>query len=307
MPLIRIDAYGDAAEPHNKAASADLEVSRHDDDGPAIVMVHGYSYRPGNPKHCPHRTLFSLETGRREPGWPRHLGFGGGHDAEGLAVAFGWDARGTPRAAHDRTVPAGRALSDIVRLLKNRVPRRPVHVIAHSMGIEPVLEAMHHLPAGALDRILSLNGAAYHSRVLAALNTLAGRTSEFINITSRENDAFDFMFERLIARPQRGDRSIGLGLSSANALTLRIDCTETLTHLAGMGAPIAAPDRLVCHHSAYTRPGMLRLCNALMRNPDIWTMDALRAGLPFQRVARWSRLLAFRLPAPTLQGPQKAA
>ncbi|GHF63023.1 alpha/beta hydrolase [Seohaeicola zhoushanensis] len=307
MPLIRINAHDDVPRLHRGHATLDRELALRGGSGPAVVMIHGYSYRPGDLRHCPHRSLLSMTPDDGDAGWPRQLGFGGGHDNEGLAIAFGWDARGKPRVARLRALSAGRALAHLVTALKRLDPGRPVHVVAHSMGVEVALEALHHLAPGAIGRILSLTGAAYVSRSRAALDTPAGRTAEFVNVTSRENDLFDFLFERLIPAPRRGDRAIGHGLVAANAVTLQIDCSETLGHLDRLGAPVGTPDRLICHWSAYARPGLLQLYNALLRRPERWTLDLLRAGLPPEPASRWSRLLpAFPVALP-LPGPQKAA
>ncbi|MCB1342415.1 MAG: alpha/beta hydrolase [Pseudooceanicola sp.] len=307
MPLIRINARPEGPMLHGSAAALEPEIARRGGEGPAIVMIHGYSYHPGRGRHCPHRNLLSMERLDDSAAWPRHLGFGGGHAGEGLAVAFGWEARGTPWTAQRRAAQAGRSLAQVIQMLKAQDNKRPVHVIAHSMGVELALEALHHLPAHSVGRILSLTGAAHLSRTRAALETQAGRTAEFVNVTSRENDAFDFLFERLVAPPHPGDRAISHGLDAANAVTVQIDCPDTLAHLNRMGAPVAGPDRLVCHWSAYARPGMLPFCNALLRRPDRWSLDALRAGLPAAPASRWSRLFpSFVNPLP-LPGSQKAA
>jgi pimeloyl-ACP methyl ester carboxylesterase len=173
-----------------------------------------------------------------------------------------------------------------------RHPGRPIHVVAHSMGIEVAMEMLHHLPAGSIHRILSLAGASYRSRVAAALATPAGREAELINVTSRENDAFDFMYEWMLTPPHRGDRALGHGLTAANAVTLQLDCSATLAHLARLGAAIAPPARRICHWSCYTRPGALAFYEALLRQPQSLRLQVLKQGLPETPAPRWSRLLA---------------
>lgn len=271
--------------------------------GPVIVMIHGFKYLPGHRRHCPHRHILSLhpqDTPWRVPSWPRQLGFGTGHRNEGLAIAFGWEARGALWQAQKRAVQAGRALAKVIARIKQRDPRRPVHVVAHSMGTELALEALHHLPAGGINRILSLTGASYSSRVYDALETPAGRSTEFINITSRENDPFDFLFERLITPPCPGDRAMGFGIDAPNAVTVQLDCAGTLDHLDRLGAPIAQPKRRVCHWSSYTRPGVLQFYNDLLRRPDHLPLRTIRSGLPGTPDPRWSRLVT----RPSLPKPQ---
>ena len=310
MPMIRINAVGDRPQLHlspRPVAGALLrslsQCRRDGDTGPVIVMIHGYKYQPDHPQHCPHRQFLALhpqERSPRPPSWPRQLGFGTGLHDEGLGIAFGWSARGALWSAQRRAVVAGRALARLVALLHRADRDRPVHLIAHSMGTELALEALHHLPAGHVARILSLTGACYRSRAEAALATPAGRAAEFINVISRENDPYDFLFERLIAPPERGDRSLGQGLRAENAVNLQLDCEDTLAHLGRMGAAIAPPDRRVCHWSSYTRPGVMPFYKALMRRPEAWSLAALRAGLPERCNPRWSRLIAMQ---PAAIGP----
>jgi len=311
MPVIRINAMGQAARLHGSARPVRAALDRiGPTGGPVGVMIHGYSYQPGHRRHCPHRHILALHPEAlpwSAPSWPRHLGFGTGLQDEGLAVGFGWDARGTLWAARRRAVEAGRALADVIAALRAQAPGRPVHVIAHSLGSELALEALHHLPAGAVGRIISLTGASYASRAQAALATRAGREAEFLNVTSRENDPFDFLFERLVAPPRPGDRAIGQGLVAPNAVTLQLDCAGTLDHLSRLGAAIGAPQRRVCHWSSYTRPGVLQFYKELLRRPDRLPLSALRPGLPPRPSRRWSRLLALPAMPRPLPFAQKAS
>ena len=310
MPVLRINAEGELPRLHSSPRPLDEALSHCRGDGPVIVMIHGYKYRPGTPQNCPHRHILAMhprDMPWRAPSWPRQMGFGTGHADEGLAIAFGWNARGALWSAQNNATAAGRALARVVREVHRQLPGRPVHLMAHSLGIELAFEALHRLPASAIGRIISMTGAGYRSRALAALETPAGQTAEFVNVTSRENDPFDFLFERLIAPPTRRDIAIGHGLDAANAVTLQLDCASTLDHLGRLGAPIAAPERRICHWSAYTRQGILRFYNSLLRQPGDWSLGALRRGLPQEPAPRWSRLMAMpALPLP-LPLPQKAS
>ena len=314
MPLIRINAKGSEPRLHcgtqplyRRLAEVTAEATR---DEPVIVMIHGYKYRPGMPDHCPHLHLMAMHPRDRpwhSPSWPRQLGFGTGHANEGLGIAFGWDARGPLWSARRRAIEAGRALAQLLNDLRRQSPYRPVHLLAHSMGTEVALQALDHLPANAIQRIVSLTGASYRETAQAALETAAGQTTEFFNITSRENDTFDFLFERLVAPPVRGDRAIGLGLDAPNAVTLQLDCTETLGNLHRLGAPMGNPERRICHWSTYTRAGTLRFYNDLMRNPARWPLNRLQQAVPEAPARRWSRLVAPPAIALPLLAPQKAS
>lgn len=295
MPILRINAFGRTPVLHNspipvwdRLAALDLP-----DTGPIVVMLHGYKYQPGHARHCPHRHILALhpqDMPWRSPSWPRQLGFGTGLADEGLAIAFGWNARGALWQARRRATNSGLALASVISALHRLAPQRPVHIVAHSLGLDVALGALHHVPVGSVGRILSLTGASYRSCVQAALDTPAGRVAEFLNITSRENDPFDFLFEQLIAPPKRGDRSIGHGINAPNAVTVQLDCRDTLEHFETLGLPIAGSDRRVCHWSSYTRPGALQFYKAVLRDPADLTLGRLQAGLPDAPAPRWSRL-----------------
>ncbi len=311
MPVIRINAIDSQPRLHGSPRCPDSALQRASNTpGPIIIMTHGYKYRPYLKKACPHQHILSLSPSNHDsysPSWPRQLGFGAGFEDEGLAIAFGWDARGSLWAAHRRAIDAGRVLADVIGDLHRKNPGRPIHFIGHSMGIELALEALHHVPPGALHRIIAMTGAVYRSRTLEALGTPAGRQAELINVTSRENDLFDFLHECVIQPPKRGDCSIGAGIEAENAVTLQIDCPETVKHLSGRIFPVAPAHSRVCHWSSYTRPGVLRVYNALLRNPDQISLNMLRAGLPATASRRWSRLFALPRPHGLLPFAQKAS
>ncbi len=296
MALLRINAVGE--EPILHGSPADInKVLDHaaQDCGPVVVMIHGYRYDPADPHHCPHRHIFSLDPDHlpwRSPSWPRQLGFGLGQEAEGLAIAFAWQARCTVGQAQTNAVAAGRALAKVISRIRQANPARPIHLIGHSLGTETAFEALHHLPANSINRIVALAGASYQSRVLAALATPAGQSVELFNITSRENDPVDFLFELLTRAPKRSDSAIGRGLFAHNVLTLQIDCLKTLKILATHGSTINRSHRRVCHWSTYTRPGTLRFYKKLLRDPSALPLAALRRELPERLDSRWSRLFS---------------
>ncbi len=294
MPLIQVNAIGDTPCLHGSGAeplhAEDLVTAR----GPAIVMIHGYKFLPGDPRHCPHRHILSLDTTRacwKALSWPRHLGFGRGNPGEGLAVAFGWSARGSIWRAYDEAVQAGHALARLIEMLKAAAPDRPVHILAHSLGARVALRALSALDAPLVERVILMAGAEFAGPAQAALASPAGRAAELVNVTSRENDLYDFLLESLIAAPKSGDRTISHGLAeAARCVTLQLDDPETLGTLAGLGFPIAPPARRVCHWSGYLRPGVFPLYQALLRRPETLPIDLLRTRLPETPHPRWSRL-----------------
>ena len=294
MPLILVDAQDDRAQLHAHRDAPSLARAFHERDprgaGPILILLHGRKYRPGTTDACPHRQLYTTAP-QATWAWSRHLGFGTGHADEGLGIGFGWNARQSPARAFASARRAGAALADTVTALRRAWPDRPIHMLAHSMGSEVALSALPHLQTGDVTRMIFMTGASYRSTAEAALATPAGRALDLINVTSRENDLFDFLFERLTRAPQPGDRAIGQGLDAPNALTLELDCPRALGHLADLGHPVAAPRRRICHWSAYTRPGALRFYAALIRDRDRLSLARLRAGLPDAPAPRWSRLI----------------
>ncbi|MDK3071856.1 alpha/beta hydrolase [Sedimentitalea sp. JM2-8] len=310
MPILRVNAERETCTLHGSAqplTGAFLRAA--DTGGPIIIMIHGFSYQPHHPIHCPHRHILSLRPQSRPwlpPSWPRGLGFGDNAPDEGLGVAFGWPARGSLWQARRRAAGAGRALARLVTMLRRHAPDRRVHVVAHSMGTEVVAEGLLHMPAGSVHRIISLTGACYQSRMSEALSAPAGRTAEFLNVTSRENHLFDCLFERLVKPPRRLDRAIGRGLDAPNAVTLQLDCPDTLAHLSKIGAVIAPPSRRVCHWSTYTRPGVLEFYRDLLRHPVPLPLTRLVTGEPGQAAPRRSRPFGFPSASLPLPFAQKA-
>jgi pimeloyl-ACP methyl ester carboxylesterase len=294
MPLLRINATSQGLVLHETAQKLrPSDLACDNQRGPVIVMLHGYKYAPGLPNHCPHEKIF----GNTETGWPLALGFGQKRSAEGLAIAFGWHARGSLIQAHARASALGEALAAALRMLRSRNASRAVHVIAHSLGSEIALSALQYLPADSVNRIVLLTGASYTSHAEAMMDTPAGRTAEVFNITSRENDLFDMAFERLIRATSPADAAIGQGLSSPNAMNLQLDCPETLAVLSRLGLPVAGPRRRVCHWSSYTRPGVMALYARLLRAPASLPLSRFEALLPASQAPRWSRLWGNLMPA----------
>lgn len=296
MPILRLNAGPDGLVLHGSPAAA-LPAIRTSakGTGPIMVLIHGFKYDPDSNDCSPHATIFGTQLHQHRAGhvqWLRHLGFGAGDANEGLAVAFGWRARGNLWRAERSARAAGRHLADVISLLKQCAPERPIHVISHSMGCEVIFEALQTLAPHTVQRIIALSGATYASRATAAMQSAAGRTAELFNITSRENDVFDFMYERLIAAPVAGDWAMGSGLDLPNVVNIQLDCTRTLAALTRFGAHIAASQRRMCHWSGYTRPGVLRFYAHALRNPDAVDMRKVQDVLPDVVAPRWSRMFA---------------
>lgn len=294
MPILRLNASEDGLSIHGSPAPARPALRQAAfGTGPVVIMIHGFKYDPFSAPYSPHSTIFSLKTRPDRTDdvlWPKHLGFGTGRHDEGLAIAFGWRARGNLWRAQRSARIAGAHLAGVVRDVKAIAPNRPIHLITHSMGSEVAFQALELLEAGSVKRLIALTAASYASRARRALQSPAGRTAELFNITSRENDLFDFIYERLIAPPERGDRAMGVGIDAANAVNIQIDCQKSLWKLAALGAQIAPASRRICHWSGYTRPGAMGFYAHLVRKPDAMPIDMLKRALPQAMAPRWSRL-----------------
>lgn len=273
-----------------RAALARLPAS-----APVVVMIHGYRFAPGAKGNCPHHHIFSMTP----PGgdhtavsWPDQLA----HDGKtGLTIALGWPARGSLIGASVRAIAAGRALADLAALVRGIDPTRQLDVIAHSLGARVALSALHHAEPLAFRRLILLAGAETLRPAHAAMASPAGRCVQVINVTTRENDLFDFLFEWLGTAGL--DTSIGQGLRRhhPNWLDLQIDQAGTRAILARLGHVLPSPRVRICHWSAYTRTGTFALYRALLTGG--LSLTDLRAALPIRPDRRWSRLWpSFRLP-----------
>jgi pimeloyl-ACP methyl ester carboxylesterase len=253
-------------------------------------MMHGYRYSPSIPAHDPHRHILSPLPVSHTTSWPTALGFGTDHD-EGLAIAFGWEARGTLRAAYGRAEQAGQTLADTVSELAQQSGRQ-VGLIGHSLGGRVALQSMQKAAAGSLGRVILLNAAEFRDTAEGAILSPAGQRSEVINVTARENDLFDFALEGLLARGRR--RALGLGLEShrTNWVDLQIDDAATLDALADLGFPTERGARRLSHWTPYLRGGLFDFYRAALCHPWALPLGLLRHHLPVRPDPRWSRLLA---------------
>ena len=257
------------------------------DDAPVVALIHGYSFAPGFGLDCPHRHIFALDPDvpdAKAISWPRHLGLDG---KRGLAIACGWQARGSLWRAHGTAARAGKALACLARMVAELAPQRRLQVIGHSLGARVALAALPHARPGDLPRLILLAGAEARGPALAAVNSPAGRQTQVLNVTTRENDLYDALFEWIIHAGFRTSIGQGLGRATPNWRDLWIDTPASLNALGRLGYPIAPAQGRVSHWSPYLRPGVFTVYRAILSG------DLPLTALPDPRPARrWSRLLA---------------
>jgi hypothetical protein len=299
MGIVAVTARDGRAEPQVPLAPL---LSALPQGAPVTILIHGYRYCPGQGRADPARALYAHAPQgqpRRVLSWPRRLGYTRG--VKGLALGFGWPANTTLWAAHAEAALAGAALAHLVRDLR-QTHAGPIHIFAHSLGARVALAALPDLEAHDIGRMILLSAAEFQATAQAMLDSPAGRTAEVLNVTSRENDLFDFVFERLIGGPfARMGAAAGEGLTAPNVANLQIDSAAHRSALRAMGFPLAPPARLVCHWSGYTRPGLFPLYRAFLHRPAALPLARLRAALA-PPAPRWSRLRTRGLP----EGPALA-
>ncbi|WP_088623729.1 alpha/beta hydrolase [Oceanicola sp. 22II-s10i] len=260
MGLVRIDAGPQGLTWHDTGQPALPGLARTArGTGPVVIMIHGFTFAPGDPRHCPHRHILSDHD--RHPcwkaaSWPRALGLTGDG---ALGIAFGWQARGTIWQAYTEAGRAGLALARLIAELRRVAPERPVRLIAHSLGARVALSALPHLARGAVDRTLLLTPAERLDLASAALASEAGRSAGVVTVASSENRLYEQLLRAALpATPVVTAEGIPGGR------TLRIDDDVTLGALARLGHPVAPRSRRSCHWSSYLRPGLFDLYRALL-------------------------------------------
>ena len=304
MPILAINAVG--ATPQYPGGALDnvlrLHLSALPSGAPILIMIHGYRYSLRHAPLSPHTGILSLAPGKgRTRSWPRRMGFGRTLGEDGLCIAFGWEASGTLWRAHAEAARAGLALALLIARLR-ALGAGPVDLMGHSLGARVALTALPALPEGSVGRMILLSGAELVTTARHALASPAGRTAQVLNVTSRENDLFDFGYEWLIAPLSHGARTIGAGLDLPHCVTLQIDAPAHRAALERLGYPTARPDRRMCHWSAYTRTGMFPIYRAFLSRPAALPLPLLRSAVSAAGTPRWSRLLAWR-PDPGLPHP----
>ncbi|GHA55080.1 hypothetical protein GCM10008927_21170 [Amylibacter ulvae] len=247
------------------------------DDAPIIIMVHGYKFSPLAHANNPHRTIFARHVDRKHwkiRSWPRQMGVAQYDNRGGLAIGFAWHARSDSFLArtavhqvYDRAETEGAQLARLINLLHDIAPNRKIDIMAHSMGARVVLQSLRHIFHQNLGRVVMMGGAEFGAVALAALQYPAARAAKFYNITARQNDFYDLLFERFAPSPGPANRALGMDFPfrRSNWVNIQIDCPKVLQNLRMMGIRMAHPTAGFCHWSFYTRDGVFGLYHAIFR------------------------------------------
>lgn len=292
MAMIQITVRDDGPKLHGTDISPDAQLHREleAETGPVTVLIHGYRYQPGHPIHCPHTSLNSLSPSHPNPrmvSLPANLGIR--ETGGGVGVSFGWFARGRIGQAYHNAGLAGLHLARLLADIKHIAPDRDIHLMAHSLGARVALRAMSESAAGTIQRAVLMAAAEFRRDALEALRSPGGYHCDVLHATSRENDLFDFMLERVIAAPERGDLMLGHRLLHLHNLAhLQLDNPDVLDALSAHGFPIAAPEHTICHWSPYRRDGVFPLYRAFLTGR--LDVSALHRILPPETDPRWTRL-----------------
>lgn len=263
-------------------------------DAPVVILIHGYRFSWVTAATDPHTHILAevpTQACWKALSWPTSLGLAGPNPQPGLAIALGWQARGSIWRAYRAAADAGKQLAGLITALR-RVHGGPITAMTHSLGARVALSALHDLEGGTLDRIVMLAAAEFQTVSECAMQTPAGRCVEVVNVTSRENDFFDFLLERALGGAPRSTLGQGLPVTRDRWLDIALDDPPTLNALRSLGYPVGSAERRICHWSLYLRRGAFGIYRDLLTRPDDLQLSLFRECL-IQRISpRWSRVFA---------------
>lgn len=289
MPVLRINANGCIPRlvPNHAGLSLAKTLSPHLNGAPVLIMLHGFRYSLTKPGHSAHDFIFHDADC---DSWTHSMGYGEGTPDQGLCIAFGWEASGTIWRAHREAGRAGLALASLIKEL-TALGAGSVNIMAHSLGARVAIAALNHLSPGMIGRMILMTGAELRSTAEAALMTAAGRSTQVLNVISRENDIFDFLYGWLLVPLRLGARTMGAGLALPHCVTAQIDNPDHLIGLRFLGFAIPIATRRICHWSSYTRPGLFPLYRKFLASSGALDLADLRVSLPVTLMQRWSRFM----------------
>ena len=262
--------------------------------GPAVVLVHGYSFDPTRPgADNPFETQF-ME-------WKRALG-------DRRYVEFGWysaprTARGILdawRNGHATTYGRAWSLAEqaggLLAAILNEASG-PVSIVAHSLGTRVACEALNRTLPGKVGRVLFWNGAEY---VRNARRTAIARPDIlFLNVAARCDDVLERLGDVFAPGSGRCVGNDGLAPDApANWTDVFLDDSASRDWAAATGASLRGDDprSIGDHRESFRHRGNWPLYRAFLDGAGIFGIpgDDTGAGDDPDAVFRWylDRLLA---------------
>ncbi len=246
-------------------------------DAPIVIMLHGFKYDPEDDARDPQRHIFALDPRlgfKRAVSWPRRLGLLGD---KGLAIGFGWHARGTIWQAHQQAGQAGQNLAQLISRLYAKGAGRKIHIVAHSLGARVALRAVQQAKPNTVGRVILIAAALFEHELYGGLHSAAGQTAEFINIRSKANTVFDLMLR--LALPHWG-RTVGSGrVQSDQLLDVAIEHRAVQDALQELGFGAGKTGSPICHWSGYLRDDTCKLYRSLLHRPHQTPLHYLQSRL----------------------------
>lgn len=246
-------------------------------DAPIVIMLHGFKYDPEVAARDPQHHIFALNPRlgvKRAVSWPRRFGLLGD---QGLAIGFGWHARGTIWQAHQQASQAGQDLAQLIARLHAKGAARKINIVAHSLGARVALQAVQQAQRNSIGRVIMIAAALFEHELQSGLRSAAGQTAEFFNVRSQANTAFDLMLR--LALPHWG-RTVGSGrVQSDQLLDVAIDDRYTQEALQALGFGAGKTRSRICHWSGYLRDDTCKLFSALLHRPKETPLRYLQARL----------------------------
>jgi len=285
MSIIAVNAPGERVSIAN---TVECMLPQQPIGGAITIMTHGFRYCPFTPEADPHTRLFSPQQRKsswKSVSWAHYLHLN--RPDAGLGIGFGWPGLGRIDQAAQRAFAAGRALGAMVADIHRTRPDLRLRIIAHSLGARVALQALQEAPPDAIETLVLLSGAEFRPKAEHAMAAPGARSTRVVNVTSRENLAFDTLFrlfapERHLLSPML---SSGLGQGQPRWLDLRIDNPSHLATLRGLGYRPANPSHPVCHWSSFLRPGLFPLYRDLLGAEGAARFAELATGLARAKAA----------------------
>lgn len=294
------------------------------DGQPILIMVNGFLFDPkqavsAKPEETdnPHGRLYHFHDGNEQEeqrhhttSWPRWLGFDADDTtgATGLAIALGWQSQpgfatslinhfqNFYARAYENAGQTAWVLVNVIDLIAELLPGRPIDLICHSLGSRVVVRAIalaaKHGRGDLIERlgqVIILGGAEYVVEAQLMQRRIEDLSPPsrpaFYNFVTRENDVLDKLAENFGPRTFGNSQVIGHnGLDVEGRfddwIDLQIDREGLQEWMDERGFEISGdrPGNVWDHWYYYTFRGNMALYADLLRQRENWVIPELRVG-----------------------------